>query len=490
VNLRLLGLSLHLCLVGVLVFLSQFSLAQTQSESLTYQSLAMTKAPEELSNVKKEFSGYLRLESISYPTNIPEQPRLNRSVLTSTNFRADFQSKRMHNRVDVTAGKELALGGSTFGISELFTSVRFQSQNTDTVALGRRKAFWSQLDQDWQLGLWQPKVQIDALRPEDQGLTGAFYHLETDSLSILGFVSPLFIPTMGPDIKEKDGGLESDSRWYRSPSRTFEFQAGQDTRLAYDLDIPDINELINNPGYGLRAAVGNKTLGFWGSASYGYKPINALLLKYKTSLFLPETDPSTGEVVISPSVGYHTVYGGDLGYKAELGNLTISYVEDEPIRKFASDNWVMQQPQPMQAASFHFDTDFGLGWFHEPILFGFNYLKIWGGGIRDFDAEGNEKGAIFDNRFKFTHAASLQFDFTANVWAKTLNTRFRYMRELDQMGTLINTEFSYYPVRDIALVLGADILGVDKDKESDLESRFLNQFRANDRVYGGLSYVF
>jgi hypothetical protein len=66
----------------------------------------------------------------------------------------------------------------------------------------------------------------------------------------------------------------------------------------------------------------------------------------------------------------------------------------------------------------------------------------------------------------------------------------KYLREFDQKGTLINSEFTYYPQTSIALILGADIIGVDDSSETNKDGRFLNQFRANDRFYGGMSYVF
>jgi hypothetical protein len=67
-------------------------------------------------------------------------------------------------------------------------------------------------------------------------------------------------------------------------------------------------------------------------------------------------------------------------------------------------------------------------------------------------------------------------------------TRFKYLYDSDQRGSLVNTEFLYYPDQKWALVAGADILGVQD--ESYKPSSFLNQYRANDRFYGGMTYVF
>ena len=97
---------------------------------------------------------------------------------------------------------------------------------------------------------------------------------------------------------------------------------------------------------------------------------------------------------------------------------------------------------------------------------------------------------MFERRTNFTNRAQVAVAIDTAIYNRRLTSSFKYQREFDQKGTLINGELNYYPTREIAVVVGADILGVDSQEASETDSRFLNQFRANDRVYGGLSYVY
>jgi hypothetical protein len=90
---------------------------------------------------------------------------------------------------------------------------------------------------------------------------------------------------------------------------------------------------------------------------------------------------------------------------------------------------------------------------------------------------------------KFTNATMFKVEGElARILRRPLVTRFRYLYDSDQRGSLTSTEFLYYPDNRWAALVGADILSVDD--ENYRPSSFLNQFRANDRVYGGMTYVF
>ncbi len=440
------------------------------------------------SKYKVTTDGYLRFEGMKYQSSVPENPQLDQSMLASMQLKTDIVSSNAFHRIDFGAGKYVDLGGSKFGVHELFSSGYSDNHNTQW-SLGRKIEFWSQVDQDWQLGMWQPKSLLDSLRPDDQGLTGLFYRHKQGEIEILGFASPLFIPTTKPDVQEKDGTLVTDSRWYRTPSSSFPL-FGKQTKIVYSLNIPEAAKLTGNPGAGGRIKIGGDSDGFWGSANYGYKPQNNLLLKYKKNLYLPEYDPQTGAVEIAPDVGYQHLGGVDLGYQFPRSMIAVSYLEDRPIPKAPDAPYVLQNPQPMKAYSVHMESNFDFSWFDQPVALNANYLKIEGGGIIDYDSAGTSQGAIFDQRFNFSDAASIRADFSTSIFRKRMMSTFKYMREFSQKGSLWNGEVNFYAQKSLALILGADILGVDDNRETNLDTGFLNQFRANDRVYGGMNYVF
>ena len=69
-------------------------------------------------------------------------------------------------------------------------------------------------------------------------------------------------------------------------------------------------------------------------------------------------------------------------------------------------------------------------------------------------------------------------------------TRCRVLlRDFEQKGVLLSTEFRFFVSTKAYFYMGADILGVDNPDENT-SGNFLNQYRANDRYSGGFSYVF
>lgn len=475
-------------LIALVVFIfggTTQSVAETSSVSV---SASVAAEP-----TSTEFSGSLKMEGTQYTTPLSSQPQLNQTQSVIGNFHLE-KKQGTKAVVDFVAGENVSVGASHFGVSEIYfgsapRSLRPQEgivPESTSYAVGRKLEYWSVVDGDWQLGQWQPTYgELDVLRPTNQGLTGVFFKTANGPQELMLFATPIFIPSMGPQLKEQNGSVESDSRWYNSPSPNFPLW-GVVTQVVYSLDIPDAAKLAANPGLGARYYLG-ESRGAWLSANYGHKPINSLLLRYRTILRTPEVG-SRGEVTVVPSVGYHDVGGLDFGYKFDSGMVAASFLADQPSNNKPDDNWFLQQPEPFQATGLHIQRDFDLPALAEPMGISLNYLKIFGGKIHDVDSQNSNVGGIFENRFNYTNAASIKAEVKSYVYRKRLISSIKYLREFDQRGALMNGEFRLFPARSWAVSVGFDILGVDD--ESSQDGTFLNQFRANDRYYGGLSYVF
>lgn len=494
----------------IFLFLIHFSFilfsypAVSQESSVNVQQFKLENS-ESLNNFDvyhTSFDGELRMEGLHYPKPISGKPQLSSNLLVSSKFQLKMENQHSYNGFDFSVGRDLDSQHSEFILRELYTAIPIKSViETDSldhqsyVAIGRKIEFWSEVDSNWDLGIWQPYTSIDALRPQRQGLLGLFLRLQNEWLDFLAFATPYFVPTMGPEVKEKNGSLEADSRWYRSPSSSFPIN-GKETRLVYSLDVPEISKLVENPGRGFRLRLGEEQ-GAWMSTSYGYKPINSLVLKYKSKLFLPEKDPNTGEITIQPDVLYHEVMGTDFGYQDTDWNFSVSYLHDRPYPGQADPGWVMQSPEGLSAQSIHLELNSELlaelDWVQKyfySLKFSVDYLQVTGGRIHDFDSTGQETGAIFEQRLNFLNALQMKLKKDATLWGRSFQSQIKYLREYEQHGTLWGLEFQYFPKKQWALVVGADALGVDDDRDENTDSRFLNQFRANDRVYGGVNYVF
>lgn len=471
--------TLMICLLG----------ASSQAQ-LTEEFATKMELPSAASKRKTETDGLVKMEASDYPSPIPGKPHLDQSLLASTRLKANTETESSNAKIDFIAESYLDWGVSQYSVQELYWGYNHDSSVNQTT-VGRKLEYWSQTDQDWQLGIWQPESLFDSLRPVDQGLTGVFSKLKYGKFESLAFISPIFIPTMGPEVKEEDGSLVSDSRWHQSPSSHF-ILFGKQRKIVYSLNVPDVWDLVQKPGIGYRARWGGDEPGFWVSGNLGYKPMNSLLLKYDQKLGSSEEGEDTGSAPLYPIVGYHFVGGADVGYKLEKSNFALSYLEDapQPIDQNEDDPFIVQRPTGMKAYSAHADTEVNLAGFAEPVVLAVGYLLINGGTYEDFDAKGKSYGAVFSQRFHFNHAASLQAQFSTVLFRKKLISKFKYLREFDQRGMVGTGEFHFFPITDLALTVGADVLGVDNPSVEGSDDRFLNQFRANDRVYGGVSYVF
>jgi hypothetical protein len=427
--------------------------------------------------------GQLRLEGMQYFTAIPESPQLSNSELLTARLSLLRERPHYDLAADFSAGTYFVPNQSPFVVHELYAAYKGDAVTTTA---GRKKVDWSEMDSRWQLGLWQPHHAIDALRPEDQGLSGLFLNHRTDDFEILGFATPLFIPSMGPDIRQDNGTLKADSRWYRQPSNQVNVNQ-RVSSISYTLDLPEEKKLTNNAGYAVTSRYGNKERGAWILGSGGYLPVNDLILKRRIT---QDINTSNVDVVVSPDVTHHAIGSVDLGYTFEnKTKISVSYLDERPEERRPDPDWAIQKLAPLQAysAALDFTTDNILS---RSLAFQLSYLRINGGGITDIDADGSKDDILlFDQRMIFTNAASASVEGQiARFFNRPLVTRLKYLYDYDQRGSLMNTEFLYYPTQTVAVILGADILGVQD--ENYKPSSFLNQYRANDRIYGGMTYVF
>lgn len=426
--------------------------------------------------------GQIRMEGMQYLTSLPDNSHLTNSQFLSARLSYFKEAPKYDFAADVSAGTFFIRNQTNLGVHELFfTGKGFGSK----LYLGRKKFVWSELDSLWQLGVWQPHVALDALRPEEQSLTGIFYNYQGQGFEVVGLFSPVYVPTMGPEIREEDGSIKSDSRWYRPPSKDFDFN-GRTNTISYELDIPDVAKLVNNQGAAVVARVGAKERGGWLSASTGYKPVNDLLLKRRA---IKSTTEDTVSATVRPTVTHHSVYSMDAGYSFSNLKFGLSYLEDAPQTVLPEEGWAIQKLEGMKIWSGNMSFAMN-NIFSKSLSMQLAYMRVDGGEIEDISSTGAKDDLLlFKNRLKFNDALMVKTEGQITSWLrKPIVARLKWLYDFKQQGSILNSEALYYPSRQWALVIGADILGVqDETVEPD---GFLNQFRANDRYYGGVTYVF
>lgn len=428
-------------------------------------------------------SSRISFESARYASPWPDNSRLQQSQSVTAQYKGQWFSEAWTHEVDFFAGGIVDWGVSHFGWQSLGSQWHRQNQSW---SFGRHIRNWSWLDQEWELGLWEPKFALDSLRPIRQGLTGFFYESSSPQQSLLFFATPIFIPTMGPEIREKNQGLVAESRWYRAPSSSLNL-FGKDIRVLYSLDEVNIANLVMNPGGGFRWSVqAHENLGL--AVSYARKPINQLSVRYRRDLITRAPDNPDGQAVVGPAVSLHELGGADLFWHTGAWNFYASYLEDRPQKQRAPGDqssgrieWIQQQPGQMKI------WGAGLAWRNMDRQLRLSYLRAQEELSEDVDSMGVVRGAIFPHRLQYTRAMRISW---AETWNSRLSHEFSWLRDEDQKGDVVMTLVRYQNPKPWIWSLGFDVLSSDDISSANSDDRFINQFRLNDRIFGGLSYVF
>jgi hypothetical protein len=497
---------LFVLLIQVFAFYPAMVIAQSNKTKISeFEKIKLPKT-DEPSVAERIFRGEFKFEYSEYSTQLAENPDLNNSALSLANFNVDSKSETSERKINFLAGQNLSWNNSFYALQELYYNrhlVKSDAQLKPGVvskgaafsadlAIGRKKQDWSQVDEDWQLGLWEPKFNLDPLRPYGQGLSGLFLNVANYGWNFLAFGSTIFVPTMGPEIREKNGNLVSNSRWFRAPSPTATV-IGQDTKLVYSIQNPDVAKLVRNPGSGMRISWNKSEQGPWISANMAYKPINNLLLKYDANLIASST-ASEGQVVVTPAVVYHRLYGTDLGWNFKNSRLSASWLRDIPDdtlpKNEENTDWVQQQPGQIEIYSINWQNWLGDNPSSSPEI-ALGYLSANETETRDRAFDGVDRGSLFQWRLNYSNAAQIKFSMPFS-YAKDRKGKLSIssIRELDQRGSIYSAEYIFAPTKNWALTMGADVIGVDDSSAKNQDPRFFNEFRANDRLYSGVSYVF
>ncbi len=442
-------------------------------------------------------AGSLGLTQESYVGETGGQDVQNIQTVTGR-YTGENNAQPWHLGVNIGGGTSVnGAAGSWFFVSEAWakwaSNSSLNSQTSDRplpadIAVGRKRHAWSKLDDEWNLGLWNPLFRRDPLRPEKQGLTGLFAAWKFGGVRMMIFGSGLSLPEQGPRFQIEDGQFVSLNPWFVEPTDKL-ILFSHETRVRYRIEMPDIEDIVLQPSGGLLMSVGDRDDGLWMSTGYINKPRNILALPFDASLQLSSTPSSEAVVVIYPHVQRHQLVSIDAGYATQKIDFFMSTLAEFPDSQPPSDQtltYQLMEPQYLFAPgiegrpfpSSSLDPRILISWLHQE-----------GGNVREFGPYSSNRISVFAPRMPFTEGLLSTLKVTlVRGYHQSLEASVRWLEEIQQRGTLLMTELRYRPTRAWAVTAGVDVLGT-RAVEAD-KSGLINRFRGNDRVYAGVSYVF
>lgn len=379
-----------------------------------------------------------------------------------------------------------------FGVPEIYVAPRNVAPGLD-VTVGRQKRRWSHLDEEFDIGIWQPQLRWDYLAPQQQGLIGVFFDYQmTPAFTLTFFTSPLAIPDQGPQFQVRDGQFESSNRWFVQPQSRVELFQGtsfsSDAPLNFELDRPSEEEMVMHSSIGLGLAYQDKSSPFWAHFNYAYKPRNQIHLGIECANCADLSGPLEITALVHTKIVKHHVATIETGYERVDDAAWFSLSADIPNDSGYPDAYAEAALDPMMIGGFAYQH-----YLRGP--FGPSWIK--GSYMRAVELKSsNQSGLVSSDqvessldRYPYTEVMALDFKTTLlQKYRSQVRLSTRYSYDLPEKGGWLSVAGEWLK-GPMTFMIGMDILGADVDSDSQ-DAGMFSRYRANDRVFGGMTYVF
>lgn len=382
-----------------------------------------------------------------------------------------------------------------FGVPEAFLQPR-KIAPWFSITIGRQRRQWSHLDEEFNLGVWQPQLRWDYLAPRQEGLTGVFFDWAvSSSLRFTFFTSPISIPDQGPQFHLENGQFSSANRWFVPPQTRLSLFGGTpfagEAPLYWQLDRPSNDELIMHSSFGFGMSYQTDSP-WWIHLNYAYKPLNQIHLGIACASCanLGSTPPLEVTAVIHPTIVNHNVVTLESGFDRVDDQGWLSVTGDFPNRSGFPSDYIEASLNPaliVGGAYQHylvqtpFDTP---SWLQYSYVRTIEFKRAGANGLVDQ----NDVESSLD-RFPFKSVAAVEWKWLISQrTSQRVIWRNKYHYSIPERGGWWTSSFDWTD-KDLTYTLGFDFLGSGVDTDSP-DAGLLTRYRSNDRVYGGVSYVF
>ena len=362
-----------------------------------------------------------------------------------------------------------------------YLNVRQLYHQQSMISVGRKLQNWSDLDEHWHLGLYQPQFRWNPLLPESQGLSGLFLKMEGDSKELpwglLVFGSPVFIPDQGAGYSIKNGQFESANPWFHAPATSAQFETtGAIDRIQYDVQKPDTNKIVFNSSYAAQIYIGQKNDGFSAQAAYAYKPANQLSLGFDSYL----NTNHTASVQISPTIAYHSLLSTDLLYTGKVWEFGVGALQEKMTDPEFESQWTYQS-----YGESHLVSPF-IGFRWEWVKVRLMSISVDEPTETAMGPKAEQLGSVLPHRYPFSNAYAAEVS-SRFFWKKHngIEGKARYTQGAEDEFSMANFDLNYQ--MDARWKFSGGLLVVRADSSP---ATVYSEYENNDMAQVGVQYVF
>lgn len=351
----------------------------------------------------------------------------------------------------------------------------------DGLSAGRKKYLWSDLEQIWDLGLFQPQFTGRPLEPVSQGLTGLFLDFDSENKTwawgSVMFASPLFVPDQGAAYKVEDGKFQENNPWFPNPPKEV-IVLGQRDSIKYNVQVPDINKIIFNPSFGAMAFVHAKPYGFFARSSVASKPSNQLLL----GIDGVARETSEVEIDIRPQFFNHRLFSVDVGYDSKLLGTAVSVLQERAEQAEFDPKW----NYPVYGVTNYSTVS---AWIKplKKTKGTISYLKVGSQEVKAVGARSQDFESFFSDRTHLTDAYKLRVESEHRTGSKqTLKLGSQWTESVSKEFTLFAFDLDWQFERFWSVKANSRFIKVSEE----VTKGNYYSFQDNDSVGFGVAYVF
>jgi hypothetical protein len=355
-----------------------------------------------------------------------------------------------------------------FSLKKAFVDYKFENS---ALSVGRMPIDWSKVDANWGFGFINNRRNFDYFEPGEEGLIGAWFRKRPASgVQFDAFMSFLYAPETNPglSVDEETGTLNCENPWCKAPASSVEITPGKVTPIFYEVDYPELSDVVLRYSVGARLAY---KINDWEVSGYLIrKPENQIST---TAEVVVNVDDNVINAFVTPQFYYQNVYGGRIDYNPSknwnlYGAIISSTVSDKPDGNIPNINYTELKVEKKDQ---HYVAT-GIGAVYDRLKLGLNYIAR----VSDFDIE-EDLLVEYPRWNQAIHAMA------AIKLSDKISGMFDYKTDTLTQDRLMLVNVAYQVTPSLSTKGGVRMIGSD-------ERSFWSDFKNNDQVYAGIDMIF